>query len=367
MLAFIGVVMVFVSILTPITVEAATTNRAENLPQYRAVVEKNLLNFKTTFTVVYTGNQHILNENLKNIVPTEIKKNVLIDATVQNYKYTGKKNSKTMQITYNVTYLSTKEQEQYAQREAKKIAKNIMKKHKGQFNRVKAVNDYLVQNTSYGGSTNAKYTTYGLLKNKIAVCQGYSITGYRILKEMKIPVRYVKGTSKNQYHAWLKVSVSGEWYNLDITWNDPMPNNNYKKVYKYFLLSDAQLRTTHKWNNASYPKATDKKYNFLNSTSSVTRKGTTLYYANDKQRQKLYSFNLKTGKHQKISNTRVQNLTYKKGKIYFSNYTRNGELTRMNTDGKGAKVLNDSYTKNIHVKGSKIIYYTNGKYYQRNA
>lgn len=367
LLAIISIMMVFTGLFTPFVAEAATANTAKNLPEFRKIVKTNLTNLNKEFKVVYRGNQATLNKNLKNIIPTEIKKDALIDATVSQYKYRGQKYTGKMVITYNVSYFSTKAQERYAKKEAKKIAKNIMKKNKGQLNRVKAVNDYIVSNTTYGGTTNARYTTYGVLRNKIAVCQGYSITGYRILKEMNIPVKYVKGTSKKQNHSWLKVKVSGKWYNLDITWNDPVPNDNYNKSYKYFLLSDSQLRKTHNWKSSDYPKAINKKYNFLNQTSSVAKNGNTLYYANDKDRQRLYSFNSKTGKHKKISHTRVQNLVYKKGKLYFSNYSASGKLAKMNTNGKKKVNLNQTYTSKIYVKGSKVIYFTKGNFYQRNA
>lgn len=367
LMAVMAMMMIFTGLFTPFVAEATTANTAKSLPEYRAIVKKNLSNHNSSFTVVYTGNQKTLSNNLKNIIPTEIKKDALIDATVHTFKYSGKQNSKKMTINYEITYFSTKAQENFARKETRKIAKNIMKKNKGQFNRVKAVNDYIVSNTTYGGSTKAKYTTYGVLNNKIAVCQGYSITGYRLLKEMGIDAKYVKGVSNNEHHSWLKVKVSGVWYNLDITWNDPLPNNNFKKSYKYFLLSDSQLRKTHKWNNAGLPKANSKKYNFFNNTSSVTRNGNTFYYANNKNRQKLYSFNLKTAKHKKVSNTRVQNLVYKKGKLYFSNYSDSGKLAKMNTNGKKKQTLNKSYSSNIHAKGSKIVYLTKGKYYSRNA
>lgn len=363
----VGVMMTFSSLFTPFVAEATTQNTASNLKQYRMIVKKNLNNINSNFTVTYTGNQNTLRKNLANIVPTEIKKDPLVKATVKTYKYSGSSNTKKMVIKYKMTYYTTKAQENYAKKETKKIANTIKKKNKGQFNRVKAVNDYIVGKVTYGGRTDAKYTTYGVLKNNIAVCQGYSITGYRLLKEMNIPVRYVTGRSNNENHSWLKVSVDKKWYNLDITWNDPKPNNNHNRSYNYFLLNDKELRKSHSWNNSGLPKANSAKYNFLKYTSSVTQKGNTLYYSNNKNKQRLYSFNVKTAKHKKISNIRVQYLVYKNGKLYFSNYSDRGKLASMKTNGKEKRNLNSTHTKNIQVKGSKIVYQTKGKYYHRNA
>lgn len=321
-------------LFTPEIAQARKGNTAKTVNQYNTIVQKNLRSLNKNFTVTYVGNSNWLRKSLKNTIPNAIKKDPLISGTVKTYSYSGTTSGKKMVIKYKMTYYSTKAQENYAKKQSKKIAKNIMKKNKTQLERVKVVNDYVAGKTTYGGRTDARYTTYGVLKNNVAVCQGYAITGYRILKEMKIPVRYVIGHSNNEKHAWLKVSVNKRWYNMDITWNDTSSSSEYKKLYKYFLVSDAQLRKTHTWNNSKLPKAKTAKYNFLNKASSVVKKGTTIYYANDNNRQRLYSYNIKMNKHKKVTNTRVQNLVIFKGKLYYSNYSDSGKLARMNTNGK---------------------------------
>lgn len=355
------------TLFTPDVAQASKANTAKNVNQYNTIVEKNLRNLNGKFKVTYVGNSNALRKSLKNTVPNAIKKDPLISGTVKTYSYTSESSRNKIVVEYKMTYYSTKAQERYAKKESKKIAKNIMKKHKTQLDRVKAVNDYVAGKTTYGGRTDARYTTYGVLKNNVAVCQGYAITGYRILKEMKIPVRYVIGHSNNEKHAWLKVSVNKRWYNMDITWNDTSSNSEYKKLYKYFLVSDAQLRKTHTWNNAKLPKANTGKYNFLNKASSVVKKGNTIYYANDNKRQRLYSYNVKTNKHKKVTNTRVQNLVIFKGKLYYSNYSDSGKLARMNTNGKKQQNLNKSFTTDLHVKSNKLVYKTKNKFYARNA
>lgn len=363
-----GMIVVFGGLFGVNIEEAhAASNTAKNMTQYNQVLKSNLKNLNTSFSITYTGNQATLRKELPNLVKAQQKQEPLIAANLKTYRYKGKTVSNKLVVTYQVTYLATKAQEKYAQTESKKIARKIKASNKTNFDRVKAVNDYIVGKATYGGSTQTKYTTYGVLKNRVAVCQGYAITAYRMFKEMGIPVKYVEGRSKNVGHAWLKVKVSGQWYNLDITWNDPLPNNNYKRSYKYFLLSDSELRKTHSWNNTGLPVAKSTKFNFFKSTSSITKNGSTIYYANDKNRQRLYSYNVSTNKHKKISNTRVQYLAYKGGKIYFSNYTNHGELAVMKTNGKGQKNLNRTFTKNIYVSGKYVVYQTNNKYYKRAA
>lgn len=270
----------------------------------------------------------------------------------------------------NLDYFTTKDKKKKADAELKKRAQIIKKTHKRQFDRVKAVNDYLVLNTTYGGKTDDRYTAYGLLNNHIAVCQGYATAAYTLLKELGFEVRYVVGVAYDERgnardHAWNKVKVDGKWYNLDVTWNDPVPNRPNHVSYNYFLLSDKALNKDHVAANPNlYPKAADSKYDFLKNTSSVTMNGSTMYYANNKKNQQLYSFNTTTKKHKLVAAIRVQDLAYYKGKLYFSNYSNSGYLTSMKTNGTSLKTLKKKFSTNVYIHKNYLYYSNAGKKYK---
>ena len=59
---------------------------------------------------------------------------------------------------------------------------------------------------------------------------------YRLMTEMDIPCRIVSGTADGGSHAWNIVKMDGEWYNVDVTWDDEDMANSYN--YTYFLKSD---------------------------------------------------------------------------------------------------------------------------------
>lgn len=112
--------------------------------------------------------------------------------------------------------------------------------------KIRYVNDYLVDNTEYDLSAgNNVYNIYGTLVNGKAVCEGYARTCKYILDDMGIPCIIACGIGKNsegktESHAWNYVKVDGAWYALDITWNDPIINNGIGKLsnanrYEYFL------------------------------------------------------------------------------------------------------------------------------------
>lgn len=112
--------------------------------------------------------------------------------------------------------------------------------------KIRYVNNYLIDNTEYDlAAGNNVYNIYGTLVEKKAVCEGYARTCKYILDELDIPCIIACGIGKNsvgttESHAWNYVKVDGQWYALDVTWNDPVINNGTGKLtdenrYEYFL------------------------------------------------------------------------------------------------------------------------------------
>ena len=111
--------------------------------------------------------------------------------------------------------------------------------------KIRMVHDYLVNNLEYDGSDESTaYSIYGALVNKRAVCEGYAKAFKYVLDEMNIPCILVRGIAKNtegesEGHAWNYVKINGEWYAVDVTWDDPVITGvgtiSEERKYKYFL------------------------------------------------------------------------------------------------------------------------------------
>ena len=109
-----------------------------------------------------------------------------------------------------------------------------------------AIHDYLVLHLAY--DTSQKHDTpYDALQLGITVCQGYAMMAYQMLKDAGIPVRIQDGVAGGGDHAWNMVRIGGNWYHLDVTWDDPSPDQPGQIVYWYFNLSDKQMRRDHSW------------------------------------------------------------------------------------------------------------------------
>jgi hypothetical protein len=138
----------------------------------------------------------------------------------------------------------------------------------------KALNlhDYLVLNTVYdtegsiedrdGGSS-----AYDILICGNGVCEGYA-QAYNMLLD-RVGISSIMVTSYDMNHAWNLVNIDNEWYHVDTTWDDPVPDAKGRVNHKYFLLSDDEIRTTNpdvgrnyihdKWDSKGI-EATSRKY-----------------------------------------------------------------------------------------------------------
>lgn len=116
----------------------------------------------------------------------------------------------------------------------------------------------------------ADATAYGALINGTAVCAGYADTFMEMAKACGLNVKYVSGQANGvrgwDGHAWNKVQLDGEWYNVDVTWEDPIQYGDSSNGYnfdklrnKYINVTDAQLKADHKWSSTT-PKCTATKY-----------------------------------------------------------------------------------------------------------
>lgn len=103
------------------------------------------------------------------------------------------------------------------------------------------LNSYLCQLCEYDKNyQNSKanpnrYNAYGVLVDKVAVCNGYALAVKLLCSKMGISSTMV--TSVNINHAWNIVKVDGSLYYIDTTWNDPFGAPVGHAGHSYFLKS----------------------------------------------------------------------------------------------------------------------------------
>jgi hypothetical protein len=81
------------------------------------------------------------------------------------------------------------------------------------------------------------HSILGYFENKDVVCEGYTKTLQILLNFSGVENIYVVGSSDSYAHAWNLIRLDdGEWYWVDLTWND----NDYMN-YNYFCVNDVQF------------------------------------------------------------------------------------------------------------------------------
>lgn len=108
--------------------------------------------------------------------------------------------------------------------------------------------EWVILNLEYDNNfADESYTGYGALKNNTAVCQGYTALFNTLCKLTGIEVWGVSGTVKDTDHIWSEAILDGNKVIIDTTFGDPTPNKKDFVDYKYFMISENELRKTHNW------------------------------------------------------------------------------------------------------------------------
>lgn len=322
-------------------------------------VVKQMNEFSTDISIIYKGSMTNFSDNAL----------AAFDKAKQQAVYAGEhiesissSTDTAGNIKFKIKYLTNKAQEEIVQKKVDQVLANIITPSMTTFQKVKAVNDYIVSNAKYGESTKSSpHSAHALLIEGQAVCQGYALLTYKMLNQIGVDVQYVVGVvDGNVPHAWNLVKIDGKWYHLDTTWNDPVPDRKGAVRYQYFLVDDRTMAQDHSWIASDYPKATSTKYSYYHDVDFPAQVGQQLFYSNRADNNKLYVLDMNTGKSERVTASRAQYIVYANGWLYFSNYSRGAYLSKIRPDGSGEVILNREDTKDLFVKDGYLYFTTNG-------
>lgn len=132
------------------------------------------------------------------------------------------------------------------------------------------LHDYLTINCEYdyenylaGKIPFESYSAYGTLVNHTAVCQGYALAYKYLLNQVGIDCYMVSSDTMN--HAWNMVVLDGQYYQVDVTWDDPVWDKIGRSVHTYMFRSDNAFAKHQDWqvtsgNSVVGYQATDTRY-----------------------------------------------------------------------------------------------------------
>lgn len=150
------------------------------------------------------------------------------------------------------------------------------------YEKVLYVHDYIIDNTVYDSKSASENdgsgkklsdsvyksaSAYGCLVEGKAICTGYTAAFQYILDALNIESGRISGNTVGGSavgHQWNYVSVGGEYYYIDLTWDDPVTEDGEAaREYTYFLVGEKELEITHIFGEGSKKLGCEnKQYNY---------------------------------------------------------------------------------------------------------
>ena len=169
--------------------------------------------------------------------------------------------------TIEWSYTMSAQEAQQASRQVQAAAARILQGLEGlsEYEIEKHIHDALVSAVTYDTTQQKDYihTLYGALVNGEAVCDGYARAFQYLLYQVGIPCLLVTGKSRGEDHAWNIVEIGGQYYQVDVTWDDP-DNEEPGVLYAYFNLTDTLMAEDHTADSENPPlpacTSTDANY-----------------------------------------------------------------------------------------------------------
>lgn len=178
---------------------------------------------------------------------TEISKDTVLLSNINNYVHPfnsyskiGIASSNTGEITINVTRLYSNSDIEKINKGVDEIITNELTTDMTNEDKILKIHDYIINNTRYDvdKSNDSSLNALGPLFNGYAVCSGYADLMAIFLS--KFGINNFKVSSDT--HVWNAVLIDDEWLHLDLTWDDPITNNNIDILdHNYFLIDTNKL------------------------------------------------------------------------------------------------------------------------------
>ena len=135
-----------------------------------------------------------------------------------------------------------------------------------------AIHDYIVTHCEYGytdGANEYAFRAYGVLVHGKAVCNGYAEAMTLLLNCVDVENEIMTGYADGELHAWNRVKLDGKWYQVDATWDDPIPDRIGYAGHIYMNVTDDIMDDMHEWNKEDYEPCDSMDYNYFKLNNMI--------------------------------------------------------------------------------------------------
>lgn len=231
-------------------------NKKELYETIYYVINSGITNTQRYFNVEYTDFETDYNELFNDQTKLNVINNFVhpynsfssIEVSLKGYL---------LEIKINYNELYSEEKKEKINNEVDNIINKYLKNSMSDREKIEVIHDYIVNNTKYDKDfcteedqskceTTSIYeadTAYGVLFEHYGICSGYTDLMAIFLNRLGITNFRVT----NDTHTWNAVYLNNVWYHLDVTWDDPI-NNEDILSHDYFLITtekDENLDQSH--------------------------------------------------------------------------------------------------------------------------
>jgi|GEM_PF-1265979 len=252
---WVVVVLLMVSLLMTPSNTVANEQTTTNLVDLQKVIQVDLTNRETNFTLDYTGDTTQMVDNLKTVFENASQSDDYLHTSLTNWEYKVSGTTSRATIDFTVGYLTTKAQEVYIDENVKTLVPTIITSDMNAIAKETAIHDWLIKHVSYDFTLKQR-TAYTALTTGKTVCSGYAMLMEKMLSQAGVKSYIIAGhlsqndsgipNSEQENHVWNLVQLNNQWYHVDVTndWNNP-------DRYMYFNKgSEFMNNKGFSWNNA---------------------------------------------------------------------------------------------------------------------
>ena len=148
------------------------------------------------------------------------------------------------------------------EREVERLSSELIVAGDTDINNIRRIHDYIIDHSvydsnrsDYNDTTYRSDIAYGPLLQGYGICGGYTDAMELFLEELDIESYKIS----SEQHVWNAIYLDGEWYHLDLTWDDPVTSTGENLIeHNFFLIDTPTLleleQTEHNFNQDIYPE-----------------------------------------------------------------------------------------------------------------
>lgn len=258
------VVLLMISFLTTPSNTVANEQTTANLVDLQKVIQVDLTNRETNFTLDYTGDTTQMVDNLKTVFEQASQTDDYLHTSLTNWEYKVSGTTSKATLDFTVGYLTTKAQEVYIDASVKTLVPTLITSKMSDVAKETAIHDWLIKHVSYDFTLKQR-TAYTALTTGKTVCSGYAMLMEKMLSQAGIKSYIIAGhlsqsgsnipNIEQENHVWNLVQLNNQWYHVDVTndWNNP-------DRYMYFNKgSEFMNKMGFSWNKAQLIRPVEPK------------------------------------------------------------------------------------------------------------